>query len=136
LPATLLGKILALRVFGALLMASLLIAMRALGLPRRFLTVTALNPGLMFQFVANAHNDLIAILIVTLAAAVIRRSPTAGVGLIAVAGLVKIPFVLLGLPVLAVLRPAARTRYVGGVAAIVAVLVVSWLGAEALTGRP
>jgi hypothetical protein len=128
LPATLLGKILALRVFGALLMASLLIAMRALGLPRRFLTVTALNPGLMFQFVANAHNDLIAILIVTLAAAVIRRSPTAGVGLIAVAGLVKIPFVLLGLPVLAVLRPAARTRYVGGVAAIVAVLVVSWLG--------
>ncbi|MGR4065639.1 MAG: hypothetical protein ACLQPV_09380 [Vulcanimicrobiaceae bacterium] len=127
LPATLLGKIMALRVFNACLYLALLVAMRALGLPRRILVVTALNPGLMLQFVANGHNDLIAIVLIAVAAAVMRRNPIAGFGLIAVAGAVKLPYVVLGLPVAAMIVSPWR-RYFGCAAAIAAALAISWFG--------
>ena len=129
-PATLLGKIMALRIFSACLYLALLVAMRAAGLPRRMLVVTALNPGLMMQFVANGHNDLIAIVLIAVAAALVRRNPVAAFGLIAVAGAVKLPYVVLGLPILASIAPASR-RYLGCAAAVVAALGVSWFGGGA-----
>ena len=100
------------------LTSSVLAGLRALGAPSRILNVFALNPGLMLQYVANGHNDLIAIAVLVFAAAVVRRRAT----------LIKAPFVLLGLPIVAAVR-SVRLRVAGSIAAFVAVAVISWLGA-------
>jgi hypothetical protein len=127
---TLLTKLLALRAFNLALYAVLIVLIRALGLPRRTSVVIALNPGLMFQVVANAHNDIIAIDLIVAAAALARRFPAAAFGTIAVAGLVKLPFAVLGLPVLSAVH-SRPLRYAGCAAAIIATLLGSWFGGGA-----
>jgi hypothetical protein len=110
------------------LTSSVLAGLRALGAPSRILNVFALNPGLMLQYVANGHNDLIAIAPLVFATAVVRKRATLAFGSIAIAGLIKAPFVLLGLPIVAAVR-SVRLRVAGSIAAFVAVAVISWLGA-------
>jgi len=81
-------------------------SLRALRVPRRILAVAALNPGLAMQYVAGAHNDLLGIAAIVVAAALLRRSAVVACGLVVVAALIKLPFAILGLPILARCRPA------------------------------
>lgn len=124
---TLLGKIFALRAFNLALYLALLALLRALALPPRFVAAAALNSGLMFEFVANAHNDIIAVDLLLGAAVMMRRWPLPAFGAIVVAGLVKLPYLVLGLPVVSAVRPAWK-RYAGCAAAIAAALALSWFG--------
>ena len=124
------GKLFALRAYGALLFLATVAGLRVLGLPSRILAVVALNPAMQLEFVANAHNDMTAIALIVAAACFARRLPVASVALIAAAGLVKIPYVLLGLPVLAAV-PDKRARVAMAGATIGAVAVISWLAGGA-----
>jgi hypothetical protein len=125
LGSTLALKMTAFRVLGVALLAALLALLRAYGIPPRVLAIVALNPALYFEFVLNAHNDLIAVVIVTIAALMAPAWPLVASLLIAASALVKIPFVLLGLPVLAVVRDRAL-RTVAVVLAILVAGIVSW----------
>lgn len=131
LAPTLVTKILALRAFNALLFGAFVAGLGAAGLPSRVRAIAALNPGLALQYVANGHNDIIALVLLVYAAALIRRRSTAlGTSLIAVAGLVKLPYAVLGLPLLAPLRPVwLRVLWASAMLAIVA--VCSWIGGGA-----
>jgi hypothetical protein len=131
LAPTLLGKLLALRAFGLMLYLLVIAGLRALGMPARIRNVFALNPGLMYLYVANSHNDLIAIAILVGAALVVRTRPAFAFTLVAAAGLLKLPYALLGLPILAGVR-SIRLRIAGSVAMLAGVLAVSWfaLGAN------
>lgn len=128
LGPTLLTKILALRLLNAGLFVALVAGLGALGLPPRVRAIAALNPGLALQFVANGHNDIIAIVLLVYAAAFIkRRAPLVGTGLIAVAGLVKLPYAVLGLPVLAGIR-SVWVRLAWAIVMLAAVVACSWFG--------
>jgi hypothetical protein len=126
--ASLLGKLLALRALGLLCYLALLAALRACGVPPRLLAVAALNPGLLLQYVACAHNDLLGIVALVAAAAFAARNAVVATGLLVVGALVKLPFVLLGLPVLAAVR-SRPVRYVCAAAAIAAAILLSRWGA-------
>jgi hypothetical protein len=127
---TLLTKIVALRVFNGLLYAAAIALLRGLGMPRRILVVVALNPAMMFQIIANVHNDIIAIDLLLGAAALARTRTAAASGLFAVAGLVKLPYLALGLPVFSAVR-SVPYRVVAIVAGIAVTLTLSWFGGGA-----
>jgi hypothetical protein len=122
---TLLGKLLALRLLSAVLYVAFLVGLHALRAPSRIRNVAALNPGLMLQFVANGHNDLLPIVLIVWAAALVRTRMPIAFLLIAAAGLVKLPYVILGLPVLAAVRRGWITL-AGGAFTIAAVVGLSW----------
>jgi hypothetical protein len=124
---TLLGKLLALRIFCAALLVLLGILMRALGLPERYAIAVWLNPGLTMQFVTNAHNDIFALTLIVAAALSLRyRRVLAGIALLILVGLIKLPFAVLGLPVLSTLATPLQ-RY-GAIALVIAcVSMVSWV---------
>jgi hypothetical protein len=126
--STLLGKIVALRVFGAICYAALIAALRAYGVPGRVLAVAAVNPAIAQQYVADAHNDLMGIALVVAAAALVgARRRFSGAGVTVAASLVKLPFALLALPIFAGIRSgAARYALVAGTLALAVAL--SWLG--------
>ncbi len=126
---TLLGKLLAFRCMGALSYAALLAALRACGLPQRVLAVAAVNPALAQQYVADAHNDLLGIAMIVAAAALLRaRRQYLGAATVVVASLIKLPFVLLALPIFAGVRPIGRrTALVVAVAAVA--FGMSWFAA-------
>lgn len=127
---TLFGKLMAWRVFCALLYLVLLGGLRALRVPPRMLLVTALNPGMMLEFVANAHNDLVALVLIVFAAVLVRDRVVPALGLLVVAGLVKLPYAVLGLPVLAAVAPLRlRTIYAATVLAAIALLSLAGGGA-------
>jgi hypothetical protein len=127
---TLLAKLVSFRILGVVLYVGFLAGLRACGMKPRMLAIAALNPGLMLEYVANVHNDFIAIVLLVFAAALARARPWIGLGLVAVAGLVKLPYAIFGLPVLAAIRPA-WLRYAGVAAALALVVVISWLGGGA-----
>ncbi len=128
LGTTLLAKLLALRAFSMCLWLALLVCLRALRFSRSVLVVTALNPALLLQFVANGHNDLIAIVLLTLGAFFASVYPAIAFALVALVGAFKLPYVVLGLPILAGVRPA-WLRFVGIAVAVVGALAISWFGA-------
>ncbi len=122
---TLAVKMTAFRVLGIALLASLFALLRACGVEPRALAVVALNPALYFEFVLNAHNDLLPVVIVTLAA---LTAPWWALGaslLVAAAALIKIPFVLVGLPIFANVRKTVP-RLMAAALSIVAAVLVSW----------
>ena len=122
------AKILALRIFGALLIAAMFVLARALGAGRATQWAIALNPMLWFQFVSNAHNDALAIVLVLGAVlAVVRRYPWIAVVLIAAAGLVKLPFLVFGAIVF------VRTGRLGAIA-YTAAAVLGCIGISAMFG--
>ena len=78
-PATtLLGKMIAYRIFSAAMVVTFMIALRALSQPIRILAAVGLNPAFVFLTVANGHNDLIAVTILAGAAAFARGGSHAG----------------------------------------------------------
>lgn len=129
--AGLLAKTIAFRVAGALAGVLVLALLRAYGLPERVLLLVALNPALYAQFVLDAHNDMLPLAIVLAAALAARRQPALAAALIAGAALIKLPYVLAGLPVLLRARPPA-VRAVAAAFAVASAIFVS-----AITGgRP
>jgi len=126
--ATLLGKLLALRVLGLLALAALLASLRGCGIPGRIVAVAALNPGLFLQYVASAHNDLAGIAPLVAAAAFASRSALLATGLVIVGASIKLPFALLGLPVLAAVRNRPL-RYACAATAVAGALAISYAGA-------
>jgi hypothetical protein len=124
----LLGKLIVLRVLGALALAAIIAGLRALGMPIRILALVALNPALALQYVCDAHNDLLAMAIVVGAAVAVRRLKSAALAaaMLAVAGTMKLPFVVLGLPVLAAVR-SRPMRYAAIALAVVLAAGISWI---------
>lgn len=114
------GKVLALRIFGAVLIFALVAVLRALRVGTPVLWAVALNPMLWFQFVVNTHNDLLPIVLVVAALpAIERRLPWVAVLLVALAGAVKLPFLLLGAVVFArVPKFPVRLAYAAGAVAL------------------
>ena len=118
-------KIAALRVFNALLYAAAIAMLRGLGVPRRILVAVALNPANDVPVLTNVHNDIIAIDLLLGAAALARTRNAAASGLFAAAGLVKLPYLALGLPVFSAARPISH-RLIAVAAGIAAAAAVSW----------
>ncbi len=127
---TFFAKLVSFRVLGVFLYVAFLAGLRACGVKPRMMAVAALNPGLMLEYVANAHNDFIAIVLLVFAAALVRARPLIGLGLIAVAGLVKLPYGIFGLPLLSRIRPVWM-RYAGAAAMLAVVVAISWIGGGA-----
>jgi hypothetical protein len=127
---TFFAKLVSFRVLGVFLYVAFLAGLRACGVKPRMMAVAALNPGLMLEYVANAHNDFIAIVVLVFAAALVRARPLIGLGLIAVAGLVKLPYAIFGLPLLSRIRPVWM-RYAGAAAMLAVVVAISWIGGGA-----
>jgi hypothetical protein len=120
--ASLLGKVLAIRILGAAAFLALLLVMRGLRMPKRVLAVTALNPGLLLEYVTSGHNDLFGIVFLCAAALAIRRPAVAAL-LVLAGGLVKLPFALFGLPLMVRVRStAARVASLVAVPAAAAAL--------------
>lgn len=116
---TLLAKLLCFRAFGALAYGALFAALVRLKLPNRILAVTALNPGLMLQYVTNAHNEIFCLACVAWAAVLVRRAPLGSVLLVVAAATVKAPFAILGAPVFIRLTSVwSRSAWVGTVVAL------------------
>jgi hypothetical protein len=131
---TLLGKLMALRFFDAGYFIAILFGLRALGMPARIRNVAALNPGFMLQYISNGHNDLLAIVVLVWAAACVRKCPALAFGLIAAAGLIKLPYAILGLPILTIVRPLP-VRIAGTAGALAVVGALSWAAGGAGYGN-
>lgn len=89
----------ALRVFeigGAFAFLLLIALLRQCGIRGATLALVALNPMLIEQFVADAHNDIWALDALALAFALRATRPGFAAALVAGAGLVKLPFLALG----------------------------------------
>ncbi|MBV8155976.1 MAG: hypothetical protein JOY98_16275 [Candidatus Eremiobacteraeota bacterium] len=125
--SSLVWQVLAFRALGAALFLAFLAGLAALRVPARIFAVAALNPGLMLQYVMNAHNEIFCITCVVWAAAVVRRTPAGAAAALVVAALVKLPFALLGLPIFVAVRSIAM-RWTLAVAVIAAACALSWLG--------
>jgi hypothetical protein len=127
---TFFAKMVSFRVLGVFLYVAFLAGLRACGVKPRMMAVAALNPGLMLEYVANAHNDFIAIVVLVVAAAFVRARPLIGLGLIAVAGLVKLPYAIFGLPLLSRIRPV-WLRFAAAAVMLAVVVAISWIGGGA-----
>ncbi|MGP6158343.1 MAG: hypothetical protein ACLPYS_12700 [Vulcanimicrobiaceae bacterium] len=120
------AKIEALRIFNALVLLATAWLLVYAGLPRRTVAAFALNPALWFYYVSNAHFDMQALALVVAAYGLSRRQKTFGAALcLTLAGLVKIPFVVIGGLVLASLQPLRR-RVLVWFAIAAAVVAVSY----------
>ncbi len=117
---SLLGKILALRLLGAAAFLALLGALRALGISRRAIVVTALNPGLAFSYIASAHNDLLPIALIAWGAYFSRRRPLLAAAMLAAGGLIKLPLAFFGWPVLAGITNRIARASLGACAILIA----------------
>jgi hypothetical protein len=105
---SLLGKLLLLRLAALIEFCCFLVALRVAGFKREIVALAALNPFFWLQFVVDAHNDILPLLLVTLAFALVRKIPGIAAALVIGAGLIKIPFALLGLLCFVRLRPSQR----------------------------
>ena len=129
---TLFAKIVVLRLLGVLALLGTAGVLAALKIPPRIVALVALNPALIFEFIANVHNDLFAVLLLLLARyATGRGAVLGGTILAAAAGLVKLPFLLFAaLAFVPLSSPLRRLRAYGITLALG--LSVSWFAG----GRP
>ncbi len=125
-------KIVALRILGAFSLLGTAGILTALKVPLRVTALVALNPALVFEFVANVHNDLFAVLLLLAARYATGRGSTRAAILFAVAaGLVKLPFLLFAALAFAPLASPVRRIRAFGISLILG-LSASWL----IGGRP
>jgi hypothetical protein len=126
---TLAAKLESLRILGLASLGAFIAALAWMRMPPRLIVMAALNPALWLQFVANAHNDMLAVLCVTLGAALTMRAQVLpAVACIVAAGLIKAPYAVLGLLIFTGLRrPASRYATMSASLALTALLSV-WLG--------
>lgn len=117
LPASLFGKLIALRIAAALAAFGFLSALRAFKVRSSIVALAALNPVLWMQYVANAHADIVAMFAIGVAAVWLLRRPAASVAAITVAALIKAPYALAGLALFAVL-PSRMNRLLASCATL------------------
>ncbi|HTV74718.1 MAG TPA: hypothetical protein VME66_13560 [Candidatus Acidoferrales bacterium] len=122
--------VLVMRFANVLWFGLLLWLLRSLGLSPALLAVTALNPALLFQYVANPHNDIIVCTLVVGAVVLAQRSCVAGALLVVVAALFKLPFVLIGCLIF-VRLPSRMQRLVAASLTIASAIGLSYLIAGA-----
>jgi hypothetical protein len=97
LGGTFAAKVLALRAFGAVLLGALAWLVMRLTRSRAMVAAVLLNPMLWLQFVANAHNDVLAVTLIVAALVLLaQRRPAWAMALVGAAGLVKLPFLVVG----------------------------------------
>ncbi|HEX3467508.1 MAG TPA: hypothetical protein VHT05_05465 [Candidatus Elarobacter sp.] len=124
------AAIFALRVLEALALVALIALVARRGLGAGATALVALNPALYFVYVANAHPDLFAAVLLVGALAAVASLPLLAVALIACAALVKLPMILLAPAVFAArdaTRDAIRLRLAYVVLAAAVALLVSYL---------
>ncbi len=126
--AGLYGKLLALRVFGACCFLLLALLLRVIGFPRRFGALILLNPALAMQFIANAHNDVFALVLIFAGAVFARRQPLLTGAFLTAAGLVKISYAVLGLPILLAVK-SRWNRAILALGVVVLTAAISWMAA-------
>jgi hypothetical protein len=127
--ATLFAKLESLRILGLASFGGFIAVLAWMRVPGRTIVMAALNPALWLHFVANAHNDMLAVLCVAFGAALVMRAyaPLA-VACIVAAGLIKAPYAVLGLLILtAVRRPVSRYALMAAALALTAFFSL-WLG--------
>ncbi|HEY0798578.1 MAG TPA: hypothetical protein VGD50_05480, partial [Candidatus Baltobacteraceae bacterium] len=90
------GSITLMRTANAAWFLLLLALLRAAGVGAAALCLAALNPAILFAYVANPHNDLIACTLVIAALAVAVRLPLLAAVIVVAASLVKLPFAVIG----------------------------------------
>ena len=123
LAPTLLAKIELTRILGAVWFAVTL-ACASRRVSPATLAVLALNPALLSQFVANGHNDIVAIALIMLGLTVAESMPAVQVALGIAAALVKLPFVLVAL---VALSGSLRTRLVAAAMLVAGTIAASYL---------
>lgn len=124
------AQIALMRIANALWLLLLLCALRAAGAPTIALSLTIVNPVLIFQYVANAHNDLIGAVFTITGAALVKRSPFWAACAIVTAAQVKLSFAFIGILIFSELA-STKSRFAWGIGAFVASFIASYL----LAGR-
>jgi hypothetical protein len=119
------ANILLLRASNAAWFALLLCFLRAAGASEATVAVAALNPAPLFQYVANAHNDVIAVALALGGIVLITRSTIAACLAYIAAALVKLPFIIIG-AVMFTQLPSAIKRFSTIALSTLAALVLSY----------
>lgn len=91
---TLGGQLQTFRILGALSFLGCLGVLAAMRTPLAVLGLFAVNPGLVFQYVVDAHNDITPLVFALCAVALARRHPAIALLCAVVAGAMKLPFAL------------------------------------------
>jgi hypothetical protein len=121
---TLLAQLRALRFLGVIAVSLCIALLYALRLPRWAQTIFAVNPMIYDTFVSEGHNDIWGANLVLTAALICRYSPFLAVLPAAAAGLIKLPFILIGTLAFTIQRDTTR-RVVLALATIALSLSVS-----------
>ncbi len=125
---TLVAKLWALRLFSALTFAAAIAALAIMRMPQAIVLAFALDPAIVYEYVACAHNDLVALTLIMLGIAIVRRARTAGILAAVLGASVKLPMTL---PALFVALPVPqRTRR----AAIVFAIILGALAVAVVDG--
>jgi hypothetical protein len=120
------AQIVMLRIANALWFLLLLCALRTAGAPAIALSLAAVNPVLIFQYVANAHNDLIGAVFTIAGAALVKRSPLAAACAIVTAAQVKLSFAFIGILIFAELASTKR-GFAWATGTFVASFIISYI---------
>lgn len=112
------AQLVALRALGAFALVACVFALRALRFGTAEVALVALNPALIGSFVVDGHNDVTAIALALWALVLGARVPAAGIALGALAGGVKLPFLIIGALTTAGAKRASLR--LGGAALVVA----------------
>jgi hypothetical protein len=125
-PGSPVAQILMIRAANTLWFLALLVALAAAGAPAGVVRLAALNPILLFQYVASPHNDLIATVLVVAGVALAARRPLAASIAVIAAALFKLSFALTGMLIFTRL-PTLRARVGAAAATCIASLALSYL---------
>lgn len=116
----------AVRIASAVALALTLLLIAALRLPAPLTAAIALNPGLYYSYVVQAHNDIYAILATVAGVAMLRRrSPALAAGFGALAGALKLSVVFVALAVLTD-APKLRTRLAPAAGILIGCAALIW----------
>jgi hypothetical protein len=117
----------AIRIASAVALALTLLLVAALRLPAGLTAAIALNPGLYYSYVVQAHNDIYAILATLAGLVMLRwRSPVLAAGFGALAGALKLTVVFVALAVLTE-APRLRTRLALAAGILAGCAALIWL---------
>jgi hypothetical protein len=123
------AAVVVLRSTNALWLIACIAFLKRIGVVKPAIAIFALNPVVLFEYVTNAHNDIIAICLI-LAAMSLDGALLASLAMVTVAGLVKLPFAAIGALAFA-RRPSLPQRVVPAVAGVLLTVALSY----AIAGR-
>jgi hypothetical protein len=113
------------RLVNVLAFVGCIIALRTLGISEALIAMFALNPALIFHFIADGHNDIIALALILIGFSAAQKAPWLGVLIAAMAGLVKLPYVILSILVARAFEKLPM-KILSGIAIPIVVAVGSW----------